>query len=68
MTNNGLDKITTIDLMKILIDAYNKEDQALVNIYAYELAYRLYSIKNEFYFGEVLKEFGYKNNDQKLTR
>ena len=68
MTNNGLDKIPTIDLMRILIDAYDKEDQALVNIYSYELAYRLYALKKDSYFSEMLEELGYKNIDKKLTR
>ncbi len=68
MIDNGLKSIPTESLIRILIDAYDRNDQALINVYAYELAYRIYKIEKEYSFAGILQELGYKNYQKKITR
>ena len=57
---NELKTIPTIQLVDLLIEANKNNSQELVNIYAYELAKRIYvPTKNGATFEELLINFGY---------
>ena len=45
--------------------AYENEEQGLVNIYAYELAARIWVSNEKTSFTDMLKEFGYKKIEEK---
>lgn len=51
----------TIQILDSLVEAMRNNEQYLVNIYAYELACRLYVPNNDYKtFDELLEDFGYK--------
>ena len=55
----------TCVLINFLSEAYKNEEQGLVNIYAYELAARIWVPNEEISFTDMLKEFGYKKIEEK---
>lgn len=55
----------TCVLINFLSEAYKNEEQGLVNIYAYELATRIWVPNEETSFTDMLKEFGYKRIEEK---
>lgn len=50
----------TCILINELIKADNENNQKIVNIIAYELAYRIYIPNDEITFEKLLYDFGYK--------
>lgn len=54
---------TTIDLVKIL---YTSEEQEIINQAALELARRIYIPNDEVTFEQMLKNFGYKKEKEKI--
>lgn len=59
MDNSFLKTVSTIELVRLINEASNKGEQNLVNIIAYELAYRIWVPNKETTFEEMLKSFGY---------
>lgn len=55
----------TCVLINSLFEAYENEEQGLVNIYAYELTTRIWVPNEEISFTDMLKEFGYKKIEEK---
>ena len=55
----------TCVLINFLSEAYKNEEQGLVNIYAYELAARIWIPNEKTSFTDMLKEFGYKKIEEK---
>lgn len=55
----------TCVLINFLSEAYKNEEQGLVNIYAYELAARIWVPNKKTSFTDMLKEFGYKKIEEK---
>lgn len=55
----------TCVLINSLSEAYENEEQGLVNIYAYELTTRIWVPNEEISFTDMLKEFGYKKIEEK---
>lgn len=55
----------TCVLINFLSEAYENEEQGLVNIYAYELTTRIWVPNEEISFTDMLKEFGYKKIEKK---
>lgn len=55
----------TCVLINFLSEAYKNEEQGLVNIYAYELATRIWVPNKETSFTDMLKEFGYRRIEEK---
>lgn len=55
----------TCVLINFLSEAYENEEQGLVNIYAYELTTRIWVPNEEISFTDMLKEFGYKKIEEK---
>lgn len=55
----------TCVLINFLSEAYENEEQGLVNIYAYELTTRIWVPNEEISFTDMLKEFGYKRIEEK---
>ena len=51
--------------INFLSEAYKNEEQGLVNIYAYELAARIWVPNEKTSFIDMLKEFGYKRIEEK---
>ena len=60
-----LKTIPTCVLINFLSEAYENEEQELVNIYAYELTTRIWVPNEEISFTDMLKEFGYKKIEEK---
>ncbi len=65
---NVLDYLETSELIKQLSHAYEKEDQNLINVYAYALARRLYVQNKEVAFIDLLRQFGYKDKELVLKK
>ena len=59
MDKSVLKHIPTMELVRLLSEAYKQKDQILVNVYSYELSYRIYKMDKERFI-DILKEFGYK--------
>lgn len=55
----------TYVLIDFLSEAYKNGEQGLVNLYAYELATRIWIPNKETSFIDMLKEFGYKKIEEK---
>ena len=55
----------TCVLINFLSEAYENEEQGLINIYAYELTTRIWVPNEEISFTDMLKEFGYKKIEEK---
>ena len=55
----------TCVLINFLFEAYENEEQGLVNIYAYELTTRIWVPNEEISSTDMLKEFGYKKIEEK---
>lgn len=51
---------TTVELVTLLTEAINVGNQELINMYAYELATRLYVPNTGYTFEEILEGFGYR--------
>jgi len=51
----------TKEIINYLIQAEERGDQSLTNIFAYELACRIYVPNSSETFEEMLDKFGYKN-------
>lgn len=51
---------TTIELVEKLTNAINIQNQELINIYAYELACRLYVPNKGYNIDDLMAGFGYK--------
>ena len=51
---------TTIELVEKLTSAINIQNQELINIYAYELACRLYVPNKGYSIEQIMEGFGYK--------
>lgn len=56
--------IPTCTLIDELCKADKEGNQKLVNIYAYELAYRIYIPNDEITFEKILTDFGYKKIEE----
>ena len=56
MTND----VKTLDLVELLTKLINEQNQPMINVYAYELATRLFVPNTDHTFEEMLKGFGYK--------
>ena len=52
-----LQKVPTVKLIELINDASNKGEQDLINIYAYEIACRIWVPNEETTFEELLKNF-----------
>ena len=60
--NDDIRTTSTVNLVHILCET---KDQAMINMVAYELAYRLYSPEySQKTFEELLTEFGYKKEEK----
>lgn len=57
-------ELTTTELVGLLTSAINQRDQKLVNIYARELAVRLYFPGSQNAFKELLEGFGYREIEE----
>ena len=55
----------TCVLINFLSEAYKNEEQGLVNIYAYELAARIWIPNEKASFTDMLTESGYKRIEEK---
>lgn len=55
----------TYVLIDFLSEAYKNGEQGLVNLYAYELATRIWVPNEKTSFTDMLKEFGYKRIEEK---
>ena len=56
---------TILELITILTGAIKIKNQDLINIYALELAKRLYVPNDTYTFEETLAGFGYKQDDSR---
>ena len=56
---------TTLELITKLTGAIKTKNQDLINIYALELAKRLYVPNDTYTFEETLVGFGYKQDDSR---
>lgn len=56
---------TNLELITLLTGAIKTKNQDLINIYALELAKRLYVPNDTYTFEETLAGFGYKQDDSK---
>lgn len=65
MNNQALKTTPTVQLIDILTRAEKEGDQDLVNIIAWELAFRIYVPNPETTIGEMAVEFGYKGPEEK---
>ena len=63
-----MESIPTHTLIKLLSNAYDSEDQNLINIYAYELARRSYGKSNKMSFFDLMKDFGYKDDKELVLK
>lgn len=68
MKNNMMESIPTHTLIKLLSNAYDSEDQNLINIYAYELARRSYGKSTKMSFFDLMKDFGYKDDKELVLK
>lgn len=69
MRLDALKTVPTVKLIQLISNASNNGEQDLVNIYAYELTYRIWVPNEEKTFEEMLKEFGYVESEaQKLEK
>lgn len=55
-----MERKTTLELITLLTSAISEQNQALINIYAQQLATRLYVPGKGYSFDDVLVGFGYK--------
>lgn len=62
-------KKTTAEIVELLTGAINIQNQELINIYAYELATRLYVPNRNYTFEDILTGFGYSeiNENKQIT-
>ena len=60
-----LRKVPTKDLIGHLNAALAMGNQSSVNLYAYELTYRIYVPNDDVSFEEMLEKFGYKKIEPK---
>ncbi len=65
MNNQTLKTTPTVQLIDILTKAGKEGNQDLVNIIAWELAFRIYIPNPEKSIGELAQEFGYKEPEAK---
>ena len=65
MSLKELKTTPTCVLINSLFEAYENEEQGLVNIYAYELTTRIWVPNEKTSFTDMLKEFGYKRIEEK---
>ena len=65
MNVNTLKTTPTVRLIDIITKAEQDGDQDLVNIIAWELAFRIYVPNPEKSIGELAQEFGYKEPEAK---
>lgn len=69
MRLDALKTVPTVKLIQLISNASNNGEQDLVNIYAYELTYRIWVPNEEETFEEMLKKFGYVEPEaQKLEK
>ena len=66
MNNQTLKTTPTVQLIDILTKAEKEGNQDLVNIVAWELAFRIYVPNPETTIGEMAVEFGYKEPEEKI--
>ena len=66
MNNVLIKELPTETIIILLADAYKKNDQKLINVYSYALAFKINSIKSDNSFMSLMKEFGYKNKEEDL--
>ena len=66
MNNVLIKELPTETIIILLADAYNKNDQKLINVYSYALAFKINGIKGDNSFMSLMKEFGYKNKEDDL--
>lgn len=65
-----MEKKKTYELVSLLTEAINMGNQELINMYAYELATRLYVPNTGYTFEEILDGFGYRKiekDDKQIT-
>ena len=55
---------TNDELITLLTQAINMKNQSLINMYAYELATRLYVPNKGYSFESILEGFGYQEIEQ----
>lgn len=53
-------QLKTFEIIEHLTQAIKTQDQRLINMYAYELATRLYVPNSEHTFEELMEGFGYR--------
>ena len=63
MNNNTLKTTPTVKLIDLLEKASNEGSQSMVNMIAWELAYRIYVPNPEKSIGQLAQEFGYIDPD-----
>lgn len=54
----------TFELIELLTNSIKTQNQALINMYAFELACRLYVPNKDTTFEELLEGFGYRDIEQ----
>lgn len=67
----GLEELKTtptVDLINYLSEALKRGDTSIANIYAYELACRVYVPNQEISFDKLLEDFGYTKIEKTKTR
>ena len=57
-------QLKTFEIIEHLTQAMKTQDQRLINMYAYELATRLFVPDTGHTFEELLEGFGYKKTEQ----
>ena len=61
-------QLPSCELVKLLNEAYEQNDENLINIYSYALAHRMYLMSKNESFKDVLKDLGYSTQILKLKK
>lgn len=70
MTLEELKKIPTVTLINYLSESLEKGEQRITNIFAYEIATRIYvpNNSNGITFDKLLSDFGYRNLEEDKSK
>lgn len=68
MSFEKLKTTPTVVLISLISEASEKGDQSLINIYAYELATRIWVPNQTTTFTEMLEKFGYRETEDYLKK